>query len=106
VLSNVFKEVNGDLEFSVYLTPGAKKEEITAIVDGIVKVSVHAKPTENQANIALVEFLSDVFEIAKSRVVIVKGHKSRNKLVRLRDYKYSNVAGRVDFTSLIARLIL
>lgn len=40
-------------------------------------------PVENRANIALVESLSDHFGIPKSRIRIVAGLKSKNKVVEI-----------------------
>jgi uncharacterized protein (TIGR00251 family) len=79
MLDRVFTNRNGGLEFLVYLTPGASREEITGIVQGGLKIAVHAKPTDNQANRALIDFISANFKIAPSKIAIRRGQKSRTK---------------------------
>ncbi len=93
--NKVFKEACNGIEFSVYLTPGAKKETISEIVcmknQHFLKIMVHAKPTNNQANMALIEFISKIFKIAKSNVVIKSGQKSRNKKIFILNFKLENL---------------
>jgi uncharacterized protein (TIGR00251 family) len=79
------REDTGGLTFTVRLVPGAKKEAFLGTVDlpscTALKVSVHAKPVDNQANDALIEFLSEALDTAKSNITITRGHKSREKQV-------------------------
>lgn len=91
MLNNIFREYDNSIEFFVYLTPGAKKEAILGIIfiDELpyIKIAIHAKPTDNQANNALIEFISKKFKIAKSKITIKKGLKSRNKKLVISDFK-------------------
>lgn len=88
---SVFKQQDDGIEFWVYLSPGSKKEAISGVVSiegqSYIKIMIHAKPTENQANIALVEFISKQFKIAKSNIIIKKGLKSRNKKIFISNLK-------------------
>ncbi|MDR0942859.1 MAG: DUF167 domain-containing protein [Holosporales bacterium] len=106
-LNKAFVESNGGLEFYVYLTPGAKKEGITELVfEGgnqqfifkgfenkrvLIKISIRAKPVENQANIALIKFVAERFATTKSNVLIKSGMKSRCKLVRIANFNISDI---------------
>jgi len=47
-------------------------------------VRVNAKPVNGEANKALIKTLSGHFDVAKSFIRIVKGEKSRNKIVEIR----------------------
>ena len=95
MLDKIFKEVNNGIEFSVYLTPGAKKETISGVVSienqYFLKIMVHAKPTDNQANMALIEFISKKFKIAKSNLLIKSGRKSRKKKLFISNFKLENL---------------
>jgi uncharacterized protein (TIGR00251 family) len=98
IINKIFKIINGGIEFSVYLTPGSSKEEITGILQGGLRISVHAKPTNNQANVDLIELLSTLFNIAKSRIIIKNGFKSRTKTIFINSYQILDIP---DKTQLI-----
>ena len=71
---------------AVRVTTRASKNQIVgALNDGTIKVRVTAAPTEGQANDELVKFLSDVLDIAKSRIEIVAGSTGRDKLISVLD---------------------
>ena len=48
-----------------------------------IKIKLAAPAVEGKANAALVRFLADHFGVSKSAVVIVRGEKSREKLVEI-----------------------
>ena len=60
------------------IVPNAKRNEIKG-----EKVYLTAPPVEGKANKALIEFLAEHFKIKKYQVSIVRGEKSRNKVVAL-----------------------
>ncbi len=95
MLNEIFIETGDGFEFSIYLTPGSKKEIFTSVIrngsDIVIKISIRAKPTENQANDALIKFLSTKFKIAKSDIIIKKGFKSRNKKISVSGLKVSEI---------------
>jgi len=49
--------------------------------DGSYAVSLTATPIEGKANNQLIKVLADYFKVAKSRITIKSGQKSRDKLV-------------------------
>jgi len=53
------------------------------MADGTLKVWLSARAHDGEANDALIEFLSENFNVAKSRIKIVKGLKSKNKLIEI-----------------------
>jgi uncharacterized protein (TIGR00251 family) len=61
----------------------AKRNVIVPWQDGQWKLYVTAPAVEGQANEACVEFLARMCGISRSRVRIVSGEKSRNKVVSL-----------------------
>lgn len=68
----------------IRLQPGAKTTALKeTLADGTLKISVTAPALEDRANNALIEFLSEHYDAAKSRVRIVKGQHSRNKIVEI-----------------------
>jgi uncharacterized protein YggU (UPF0235/DUF167 family) len=61
--------------------PGAKTTEIELLPTGEWKVRLRARPVEGQANAALLAQLADWLDISKSRVTLVRGATSRQKVV-------------------------
>ena len=49
--------------------------------DGSVKIRLTAAPVDGEANAQLIAFLADALNVPKSKVEIVAGLTSRNKLV-------------------------
>jgi uncharacterized protein len=71
---------------AVRVTPRASKNQIVgAMSDGTIKIRITAAANEGQANQELVEFLSDVLGVAKSRIEIVAGETGRDKLISVLD---------------------
>ncbi len=60
-----------------------------------ITLRVTASPVGGAANAASRAFLADLLGIAQSRILIVRGETSRNKLLRVRD---------ADAASILARL--
>jgi uncharacterized protein len=79
-----FQNGTSGAAIAVKVTPRAKKNEITGILeDGTVKIKLTAPPVEGQANQALVKYLAEFLKIAPSEVEIVAGSTSRDKLVAI-----------------------
>lgn len=67
---------------AVRVTPRASRNEIVEVLDdGTIKVRLAAPPTDNEANIALIEFLSEILGVPKSQLDIVAGTAGRDKLI-------------------------
>ena len=69
-------------KYSVKVKPGASREEVVADGDGLV-VYLRAKAHDGEANAALVKALAKYFKVGKTCVVIVRGVKSREKIVEI-----------------------
>ena len=65
----------------VRVQPRASRNQVDGFEEGIIRLRVTASPTNGQANDGVITLLSDVLGVSKSRLAIVRGHSSRNKLV-------------------------
>jgi uncharacterized protein (TIGR00251 family) len=72
------------ITITLYTQPGAKSSKIAGHHDGKIKIALQAPPNDNQANKALVAFLAKRLNTCKSAITVVKGHKSRFKVVRIK----------------------
>ncbi len=77
----------------VRATPAAKRNAITGIHDGMLKVSVTAPPDDGRANAAIVALLAKSLKISKSRVQLVSGATQRQKKFLLADVDPNVVVG-------------
>jgi uncharacterized protein len=67
---------------SIRLTPRASRERL-AMGDGGFVAHVTAPPVEGAANEALCRLVARAAGVAPSRVSIVRGHRGRQKVVRV-----------------------
>lgn len=65
------------------ISPNASKNEIIKSPDG-VKVKITAQPIDGKANKCLVEYLSKLFRIPKSSILILKGETSKEKTILIK----------------------
>jgi uncharacterized protein len=68
---------------SVRVTPHAKRNAVTKMPDGSLKIHVTAPPENGRANDAVVETIAEWLGVRPRQVTIVKGATSRNKLVQV-----------------------
>jgi uncharacterized protein len=81
---------------AIRVTPRSSRNEVSGIQDdGTVKIRLTAPPVEGKANEALVEFLSEVLEVPRSRIEIVAGLTGRDKLVSILDLDAQTVHERI-----------
>lgn len=80
------------VRFRVRLQPRASRDEITGVVDGVLRVRLHAPPVDGAANDALVTFLADRLAIPRRGVRIVTGATSRTKLIEVEGVSTAAVA--------------
>jgi len=71
------------MRIEVKLKPNAKKDAIELTGSRQYSASVKKPATEGKANEALIGLLSGYFNVPKSCVDIIKGHKSRNKVIEI-----------------------
>ena len=70
-------------ELRVRVQPRAGRDEIAGERGGAILVRVTAPPVDGRANAALVKLLAKRTGVARGRFSVVRGERSRNKLVRI-----------------------
>jgi len=68
---------------SVKLQPRASVNEIGEPLGNELRIKVAAPPVDSAANDALVRFLADTLDCPRNRIELVRGHKSRHKILKL-----------------------
>ena len=69
------------MRISVKIRPNSKVVSVDKTADREFLVKVKSPPKEGRANAELVEVLSCHFGVPKSRITIVRGEGSRNKII-------------------------
>jgi uncharacterized protein (TIGR00251 family) len=76
------RSVGGETRLAVRVTPRARKNEITEVLeDGTVKIRLKAPPVEGKANRVLIKYLAEVLDLRSSQIEILAGESARDKLV-------------------------
>ena len=70
-----------DAKITVRLQARAHRDELVGIRDGVLVARVSAPPVDGRANRALCRLIARRAGVAASRVTIVRGERSREKLI-------------------------
>ena len=66
---------------TLHIQPGAKKTEIVGLHGDALKIRLAAPPVDGKANDALLGFIAERLDIARSAVSLKSGQTSRRKVV-------------------------
>jgi uncharacterized protein (TIGR00251 family) len=77
------RELEGAIELTLHVQPGAKRTEVVGVHGDALKLRLAAPPVDGRANEALVRFLAASFGVTLQQVIVLHGQASRRKLVRI-----------------------
>jgi uncharacterized protein len=72
------------MKISIKVKPNSKENQVEKKGPNQLLVKVKAPPRENRANQEVIETLAEYFHIPKSRISIVTGLRSKQKVVELK----------------------
>ena len=70
-------------KITITVKPNSKKPGVEKISDDQYIIRVSQPPIDGKANQAVIEILADYFDLSKSKIKMVKGEKSKTKVVEL-----------------------
>ena len=76
--------------------PGARRNEIRGVQDGMLKVCVTQSPEKGKANKAMVELLSKKLLLKKSQIELIAGETSHQKRFLVRGIEAEDLAARIE----------
>ncbi len=76
-----------EMKISIRVKANSKIEGLEKILDGEYIARVKPPAQEGKANQAVINLLSKYFDIPKSKIIIIKGHNSKNKIVEILEDK-------------------
>jgi len=72
-----------DATIAVRLSPRGSRDELVGLRDGVLVAKVTAPPVDGRANKALCKLVAKRVGVPPSRVSVVRGKRSRDKLIRI-----------------------
>lgn len=84
-IDDCFKIRGNDIIIKVKIVPGSSKNKIIGAYNDALKISIAAPPVEGKANKKCIAYLAKYFDVAKSKIEIISGQTSKNKLIKIYD---------------------
>ena len=66
-----------------HIVPNAKQNKVVGEHGGAIKIKLRAPAVDGKANTALRSFLAEALQISEREIVLERGQKSREKLIRI-----------------------
>ena len=80
----------------VHLTPRSARDEVLGLKGDVLRARVMAPPVEGRANEALLRLLAGVLGVPRASLRIVRGQRSREKLVAVEGLDAAEVQRRLE----------
>jgi uncharacterized protein (TIGR00251 family) len=80
----------------VRVQPKASRNQVDGFEDDTLRLRVTAPPTEGQANNGVIALLAKTLGVSKSRLEIVRGHSSRDKIISVQTLSEQEVRRRIE----------
>jgi uncharacterized protein (TIGR00251 family) len=80
----------------IRVQPKSSSNRVLGYEDGIVKLRVTAPPIDGQANAGVISLLAKTLGISKSKLQIIRGESSRDKVIAVEALTEQEVANRIE----------
>ncbi len=80
----------------VRVQPKASGNQILGFREDVLRLRVTAPPEDGKANAAVVRLLAQTLGISQSQLEVIRGHSSRNKVIRVSSLNAVEVRKRLD----------
>ena len=81
---------------SVRVQPRASRNEVAGLDGETLKLRLTAPPVEGEANDACLAFLAKLLDLSPSRLAIIRGARSRTKVIRITGLTQAEVRARLS----------
>ena len=79
----------------VHVVPNAKIDQVVGEHGGAIKIKLRAPAVESKANAALISFLAERLNVPARTIVLLRGHKSRDKVIRIDGFSEEDIRCRL-----------
>ena len=87
---------NSLAKISVRVHPSAARNEVLGFTGGVWQVRVSAPPVKGKANKELISFLSRLLGVSKSRIGIIRGHTTKDKVIAISGLSQEDIMKRLS----------
>src|SRR5437016_12024320 len=84
---------------SLRVQPRASRNAVVGWTGDTLNVRLTAPPVEGAANVACLEFLADLLDLPQSQLEILRGSRSRTKVIRISGLTQDEVRARLGRSS-------
>ena len=95
-INDYFKITGNDIIVKVKIVPGSSKNKIIGVYNDSLKITITAPPVEGKANKKCIAYLAKYFDVAKSKIEIISGQTSKNKLIKIYDISQKEFLNKID----------
>ena len=67
----------------VHIVPNAKDDAVIGEHGDVIKIKLRAPAREGKANAALMRFLAEQLQVPRNAILLQRGQRTRDKLVRI-----------------------
>ena len=89
------EEDENDVVLLVKAQPGARRNAVTGIHDGALKVAVTQVPEKGKATAAIIDVIATTLGLKRSQIEIVSGQTSTHKKFLIRNMNAAELANRI-----------
>jgi uncharacterized protein (TIGR00251 family) len=83
------------IRLKVRVIPNARKNEVVGFTGDEIRLKIKAPAVDGKANAALIEYLSELANVPRSRIAIKAGEKARTKIIEIDGPSSDQVLARV-----------
>ena len=84
-IDNFIKIVGNDILIKIKVFPNSSTNKIIKTKHNTLKIKVTSPPVEGKANKKCIAYLSKQFNIPKTKIKILYGENTRNKIIKICD---------------------
>ncbi len=95
-INDYFKIAGNDIIVKVKIVPGSSKNKIIGVYNDSLKIAITAPPVEGKANKKCIAYLAKYFDVAKSKIEIISGQTSKNKLIKIYDISQKKFLEKIE----------
>jgi len=95
-INDYFKIAGNDIIVKVKIVPGSSKNKIIGVYNDSLKIAITAPPVEGKANKKCIAYLAKYFDVAKSKIEIISGQTSKNKLIKIYDISQKEFLEKIE----------